>query len=38
MLLKARIGYIVAVYLDRMLPGSVVKDVASARWEEAPPL
>lgn len=32
------IGYIVAVYLDRMLPGSVVKDVASVRWEEAPPL
>lgn len=30
-------GDVATVYLDRMLPGSVVRDVASIRWEEVPP-
>lgn len=31
-------GDIAVVFLDRMLPGSRVREIASTRWDDAPPL
>ena len=31
-------GDIAVVFLDRMLQGSRVRDIASTRWDDAPPL